>query len=189
MKQSLLLLEDVDGLGRSGEIVSAKPGFARNFLIPQKKALFATKLTVKLQEKLQEERTKQAAIDKKEAEELAKKLEPKKYDIEVKVDKEGNLYGSVTVNDIASLFAREELPLDKKNIILPKPLKKLGTYTIELRLKENVPASITLEVKPEEGIILKKAKDSMKREAELDDEEKKEADQEIDEMAEEAKEE
>ena len=68
MKQSLLLLKDVDGLGRSGEVVSAKPGFVRNFLLPQKHAVIADKHTLKMQARLQEERARHAEVDRKEAE-------------------------------------------------------------------------------------------------------------------------
>ena len=75
MRNQLLLLEDVDDLGRSGDIVSVKPGFARNFLVPQKKAVVADKFTLRMQAKLKEERSKRAELDRNESEELAKKIE------------------------------------------------------------------------------------------------------------------
>ena len=71
--RKLLLLEDVRNLGRKGDLVQAKPGFVRNFLLPQKKALIADKQTIRLQDKLQEERIQQAVEDKKDADVLAKK--------------------------------------------------------------------------------------------------------------------
>lgn len=72
MRNQLLLLEDVEDLGRSGDLVSVKPGFARNFLIPQKKAVVAEKYTLRLQAKLKEQRAKQAESDRQEAEFQAK---------------------------------------------------------------------------------------------------------------------
>ena len=71
MGNQLLLLEDVDDLGRSGDVVSVKPGFARNFLLPQKKAVVADKNTLRMQARLKEEREKRAAVDKKDSEILA----------------------------------------------------------------------------------------------------------------------
>lgn len=152
MKHQLLLLEDVYGLGRSGDIVSAKPGYARNFLLPQKKAIVAQKHLVKLQERLKEERTKRAVVDKKEAEELAKQLEGKKLTAQSKVDPEGHMYGSVTVADIAKMLKEQlNVELDKRNVQLPKPIKQLGIHLIELRLKEGVLAKVNLEITAEAG--------------------------------------
>ena len=188
MKQSLLLLEDVDALGRSGDIVSVKAGFARNFLIPQKKALHASKQTIKLQEKLKEERIKRAAVDRKEAEELATSIEGTLLTIEVKVDADGNLYGSVIAADILALMKKEGIELDKKNVILPKPIKSLGKYSIQLRLKENVPASIQLEVKPEGGMVIAEKRKRKKKSVEVQVEEQAEKVKEYEELADEAKE-
>ncbi|HSX11933.1 MAG TPA: 50S ribosomal protein L9, partial [Rhabdochlamydiaceae bacterium] len=86
MKNQLLLVEDVDDLGRSGDVVSVKPGFARNFLIPQKKAVVATKGTLRMQERLKEERAQKAIVDKKEAEEFAARIEGMVLTTTVKVD-------------------------------------------------------------------------------------------------------
>lgn len=143
----LLLLEDIVNLGRKGDLVKTKPGFARNFLLPQKKAVFADKRTIRMQERLKEERIKQAAIDKKESEVFAAKIKGKTFRTHVKTDKQGNLYGSVTASDIVKLFEREEeVVLERRNIVLPKPIKTLGTFEIYLRLKEDVLASFNLKV-------------------------------------------
>ena len=146
MKNQLLLIEDIDDLGRSGEVVSVKPGFARNFLLPQKKAVVADKHTLRLQEKLREERAKRAVVDKKEAEELSEKLNGMTLTIEVKVDPEGHMYGSVSATDIIHLFAKEGVELERKNIVLPHPIKALGVHQLTLKLKEGVPAAVTLQV-------------------------------------------
>ena len=74
MANQFLLIEDVDALGRSGDVVKAKPGYARNFLLPQKKAVIADKHTLRMQAKLKEEREKQAVLDRGEAEKLAERI-------------------------------------------------------------------------------------------------------------------
>ncbi len=156
MKQQLLLLEDVDGLGRSGDVVTAKPGFIRNFLLPQQKAVIADKQTLKMQARLKEEREKRAAVDRKEAEEVANSIRSLVITTEVKIDPEGKMYGSVSTLDIARLLQSKGYPLERKNVLLPQAIKSLGTHTINLRLKEGVPATFTLEVQSEGGILPQK---------------------------------
>jgi large subunit ribosomal protein L9 len=146
MKNQLLLINDVDDLGRSGDVVSVKPGFARNFLIPQKKAVFATKGTLRMQEKLKAERAKQAVIDKREAEELAARIEGMVISTTVKVDPEGHMYGSVTVFDILELLKKEGFELERRSVQVPAPIKEIGAREINLKLKEGIPAKFTLRI-------------------------------------------
>lgn len=154
-KQRLLLLEDVEALGRSGQVVEVKKGFARNFLIPRSKATIASKHTLRMQVSLQQERAKMAVADRIESEALSKIIEAKKVvSIEVKVDPEGKLYGSVTSKDISSLFAEDNIDLDRKYIMLDKPIKDTGTFVIPIHLKEDVNTEITLQVIPEGGALL-----------------------------------
>jgi large subunit ribosomal protein L9 len=162
MKQQLLLLEDVDGLGRSGDVVTAKPGFIRNFLLPQKKAVIADKQTLKMQARLKEEREKRAIVDRKEAEELAATLVNYVLETEVKVDPEGKMYGSVSTLDIARMLQAKGYAFERKNISLLQPIRTLGTHIINLKLKEGVQAKFTLEVLPEGGPLpLKKEEEVM----------------------------
>lgn len=146
MQNQLLLIEDVESLGRCGDIVSVKPGYARNFLLPKKKALVATKGALNLRAKLVEKREKQAAEDRKEAEALSAKIADLHLSIIVKVDPEGHLYGSVTSSDIVKLFEKEGFAVERKAIVLAHPIKDLGDYTVQLRLKEGVEASCMLSV-------------------------------------------
>jgi large subunit ribosomal protein L9 len=147
MGNQLLLIEDVDDLGRSGDVVTVKPGYARNFLLPTKKAVVADKYTLRLQARLKEERAKLAEADKKEAEVLAEKISEKVLEITVKVDPEGHMYGSVSAVDIVRLFEENEgLVLEKRNVLIAQPIKVLGDHTIHLKLKEGVPAKFTLRV-------------------------------------------
>lgn len=151
MKNQVLLLEDVDQLGRSGDIVTVKPGYARNFLLPQKKAVVAEKHLVRLQERLRQERAKRAAADKTQSEALAKQLEGQMLRTQVKIDAEGHMYGSVAQNDIVSMLQEQlNVTVEKRNVVLPKPIRKLGEIEVELKLKEGVPAKIKLEITPSE---------------------------------------
>lgn len=146
MGNQLLLIEDVEDLGRSGDVVSVKPGYARNFLIPQQKAVIASKFTLRMQARLKEERSKRAEVDKQFSEELAGRINGMVLTVEVKVDPDGHMYGSVTSLDIVRLFEKEGIQLERRNIILPQPIKQLGEYPLALRLKEGVPAQVTLSV-------------------------------------------
>lgn len=145
----LLMIEDVDDLGRSGEIVKAKSGYARNFLLPQKKAVIADKGTLRMQAQLQDERAKRAVVDKNEAEILSQRINGMTLTISVKVDPEGHMYGSVGIADIIALFEKEGISLEKKNVVLPHPIKQLGATPVTLKLKEGVPASVTLDIRSE----------------------------------------
>ncbi len=149
MRTNVLLIADVDDLGRSGEIVSVRTGYARNFLLPQKKGIHPGKHTLRMQEKLKEERAHRAVLDKKEAEELASRLTDITLTAHVKVDPEGKMYGSVSAQDILSLFPEGEFPIEKKNIHLKKPIKELGMHDVLLKLKEGVTVTIHLKVAAE----------------------------------------
>lgn len=152
-KNQLLLLEDIDGIGRSGDIVSVKPGFARNFLLPQKKAVFAEKHTIRLQGRLKEERAKRAIEDRKKSEITAQQIEGQTIQIAVKIDAEGHLYGSVNAQDIATLIKEQlHVDLEKRNVLLQKPIREIGIYEVNLKLKEGIPAKVTLQIKAEEKI-------------------------------------
>ncbi|MCY3974967.1 MAG: 50S ribosomal protein L9 [Simkaniaceae bacterium] len=145
--KSLLLLEDVVNLGKKGELVSAKPGFVRNYLLPQKKATIADKRTMRMQARLRAERAEQAKRDEKEAREFATKIKSETFVTHVRTDKEGHLYGSVSVADILNILKEAGLRgLERRNVILPKPIKTVGTFEVRLRLKEDVPASFRLKV-------------------------------------------
>lgn len=146
MRNQLLLIEDVEDLGRSGDVVSVKPGYSRNYLLPQKKAVVADKFTLRMQAKLKEERSKRAETDRKDAEELAQKIEGMVLSIEVKVDPDGHMYGSVAALDIARLFEKEGIAIERRHVVLPHPIKTLGVHPINLKLKEGVPAHVTLKV-------------------------------------------
>jgi len=147
MHNQLLLLEDVRNLGRKGDLVLAKPGFVRNFLLPSKKAVLADNRTLRLRAQLQEERAKQAKLDHKESQTFAHNLKNKILTIKVKSDVQGHLYGSVSTLDIIKLLAeKENIQLERRNVLIAKTIKTAGTYTISLKLKEDISASFQLKV-------------------------------------------
>ena len=149
-KTQLLLLEDVVNLGKKGELATAKPGFVRNYLLPQKKAVIADKRTIRMQEQLKKEREVQASEDKKDAETLAARLKEKTLTIKAKNDSQGHLYGSVAAVDIVKVMSEQEgAVIERKNVILPKPIKMVGVHEINLILKENVSATFKLKIEGE----------------------------------------
>jgi large subunit ribosomal protein L9 len=144
--QQVLLIEDVDDLGRSGDVVAVKPGYARNFLIPQKRGVVADARTLRMQARLKEERAKRAEVDRAEAEALSATLNGKALQITVKVDPEGHMYGSVSALDILRLFEQEGVHLEKRSVALPQPIRSLGVHELTLKLKEGVLCRYTLTV-------------------------------------------
>jgi large subunit ribosomal protein L9 len=153
MVNKLLLLEDVESLGRSGDIVGVKPGYARNFLLPQGLAIVADKKALGMQIRLKEERQKKASTDLQESNEIAAKLEGQNLTVVVKVDHEGHMYGSVSPSDVINLLENQiSIKLDKKFIQMRQAVKSLGVHTIQVKLKENVKASFILTIEPENNL-------------------------------------
>jgi large subunit ribosomal protein L9 len=151
MATQLLLLEDIDTLGRKGDIVNVKPGYARNFLLPQGLAVIANKQALRLQENLKEQRRQQALADKKESEEIASRVEGLSLTKVVKVDQEGHMYGSVSAADIADLLKQEsQVEIEKRMVQLKHPVKTTGVHPIFIKLKEGVTATFNLKVMSEE---------------------------------------
>lgn len=150
MSTKLLLIKDVEDLGHSGDLVSVAPGYARNWLVPQRLAVVADSNTIRKRAKLQEERQKQALVDRKDAEEQAKALAEMTLEVVVKLDPEGHMYGSVSALDIWHLIQEKGLELSKKAIHLPHAIKETGVHSVELGLKEGVPATVTVKIISEE---------------------------------------
>ncbi len=147
MATKILLLEDVDNLGNKGEIVNVKPGYAFNFLLPKKLALVANANAVRRQARLREERRVKALEDRKASEDIAARLNGTAFVVEVKVDHDGHMYGSVSVMDIIHLIKEQAgIEVEKKAIPLKHAIKETGVHDITLRLKEGVEALIHVKV-------------------------------------------
>ena len=164
-QQQLLLLKDVEPLGRSGDIVKVRPGYARNFLLPQGLAIVANPTTLRLQERLKEERKQRALLDRQEAEQAAAKIDGISLTQIVKVDQEGHMYGSVSVADIADLIAAQsQVEVDRRSVQLKHPIKETGSYNIVIRFKEGVNATVSLTVASEEPKASEEEKEDKRRE-------------------------
>ena len=147
----VLLIEDVDHLGRKGDLATVKPGYSYNYLLPQGFALIADKAALRRQARLQEERRLKAEEEKREADEMAARLNGETVEVEVKIDHEGRMYGSVTVLDLINLLKlKTGIQLEKKMVQLKTAIKEIGVFEIPLRLKEGVEALIQLKILPEQ---------------------------------------
>ena len=141
----VVLRKNVEKIGKSGDVVSVKDGFARNFLLPNGFALAATKDNIGRveEEKKKAERNKEA--EKGKAQELAVKLSGLSCTITAEAQDE-NLYGSVTASEISKALELEQIEVDKKDILMPEPIKKLGIFEVEIRLHPEVTAKIKVWV-------------------------------------------
>lgn len=142
----VILLEDVEKLGKKGDRVQVKDGYARNYLIPKKIAFPATPSGIKRFEEEQKHRAIRELKIQREAEELAKALRKVSCTAEVVVGEDDRVFGAVTAADIADLLAAQGFEIDKRKIVLDEPLKALGVYTIPIHLHKDVEAKIKVWV-------------------------------------------
>lgn len=149
VKKALLLTEDVFKLGRKGDVVHVKLGFAKNFLLPQHKATMLDKRALRIRDALKEERRLQAESDKQDALAFKDKIQGTSFNLNTKVDPDGNMYGSISSQDLAEAITAQGFEVSKSAVALLKPIRKVGTYQIHLSLKEGVRADIEIVVEAE----------------------------------------
>jgi len=142
----LILLQDVEDLGRKGEVVKVKAGFGRNFLLPQNFALVATQANKKFVDDLKARSEKKLALEKTEAEGLAKKVNGVKILIERAVGEQGKLFGSVTADDICEELGKQNFSFKKKQIQLKEPIRSAGVFPVNVEVFPQVKAAISVEV-------------------------------------------
>ena len=145
----VILKETIDSLGIIGSEVRVADGYARNYLLPQNKAVAATSQNRKMLEK---ERTKfeiQIAKERKLAEEMAQRLQGVACTIAAKVSEEDRLYGSVSVRDIVEALAKQDIVVEKRMVLLKEPIKAIGSYNIPIRVYKGVKPEITVQIVPE----------------------------------------
>lgn len=145
----VILREDIENLGKSGELVSVKDGFGRNYLLPRKLAVLASEQNMRQLQHEQAVQSARSAKLKAGAEEQAKKVGAVAVTLRRKVGEQDKLFGSVTALDIAEALAAAGQKVDRRHIHLPEPIKTLGKHTVELRLHRDVTAKINVEVAPE----------------------------------------
>ena len=145
----VILIDEIRGLGSRGDVVTVKGGYARNFLIPKQLAREATPGNLKT---IEQERKKWAALgdqEKAAAQKAADSVKGMKIVIHKRVGDHGNLFGSVTANDIADALTKKGIEVDKRRIELGHPIKSVGVHDVEVRLHREVAAHIQVEVVPE----------------------------------------
>ena len=142
----LILREDVPNLGHSGELVTVRDGFGRNYLLPRKLAVLANEQNVKQLEHEKAVITARSAKLKAGAEAQAKGLSSVQVKIARKVGEQDKLFGSVTALDIAESLAAAGQKIDRRSIHLPEPIKTTGAHEVEIRLHRDVIAKIKVEV-------------------------------------------
>lgn len=142
----VILLERVAKLGQMGDVVSVKDGYARNFLLPQKKALRATEGNIKVFEAQKTQLEARNLETKKEAEALAKKLDGQQFVVIRAASDTGALYGSVSTRDAVDAAAEGGFDLARSQVVLDKPIKELGLHSVTVTLHPEVSATIQLNV-------------------------------------------
>ena len=143
----VILLKDVKGLGRAGDVAKASDGYARNKLIPEGLVMEATPSNLKTLERKKAEIEAQRAFDKQVAEETKAKVEAVTVKISSKAGENGKLFGAITAKDIADALEKDhKIFLDKKKIALDAPIKSLGETDVELKLYTGVVAKCHVEV-------------------------------------------
>ena len=142
----LILREDVAHLGRRGDVVQVKSGYARNYLLPQKLAVPLTEGNRKAVEQQKASALRHEVSEKSEAEQLAAMLASLTLTITRKAGETGALFGSVTSLDVGEALQQQGYEIDRRKILLDEPLKQLGEYQIPVRLHREVTASVTVQV-------------------------------------------
>lgn len=146
----VILTSNVDKLGKAGEMVNAKTGFARNFLLPNRLAVEATKENIKIWEKKQEELRAQERENIKKANELKEKIENTKVKIIAKTGEGDRLFGSITSMDIEKALKEEHnLDVDKKKIEMKDNIKSLGTFNVVVKVYPDINANLQVIVDKE----------------------------------------
>ena len=145
----VILREDVKSLGKAGELVRVKPGYARNFLLPQGLAFEATEGNKKRIAAETRARGARDQAERAEAERFAATLGAVTLTLSGKAGEEGKLFGSITAQDIADALAAQGHQVDRRRIQLEHPIKTLGQHTVEVRLHPEVHAEVRVSVVPE----------------------------------------
>ena len=142
----LILQEEVHGLGGAGEVVEVKPGYARNYLVPQGKASQASAAKIQELEHHKRQIAEKVAKQLKDLKKTKAQLEKLSLEIKAKAGEEGKLFGSVTPAQVAGLLAEKGFEIDRRKLVMTEPLKELGEHSVELRLQSGVTATLKIVV-------------------------------------------
>ena len=142
----LILKETIDSLGREGDLVRVKPGFGRNYLLPQGKAVLATAANLELLEKNKAAIQARLDEDRKAAEKLSRKLSAVTLEFSQLAGADEKLFGSVTSTDISDRLKENDIDVEKKDILLAEPIKTLGEKKVTVKVGFNLSTEITVNV-------------------------------------------
>jgi large subunit ribosomal protein L9 len=142
----IILKEDLKKLGKCGEVVEVKGGYARNYLIPRKLAIPASKGDLKAIEEVIRQKNQRDSKNRRKDERLKSEIEKISVTAEVSVGEEDKVFGSVTTHNIADLLKAKGFEIDRHKIELKEPLKALGVYTIPIKISSEVEANLKLWV-------------------------------------------
>ena len=148
--QKVILQEDIEKLGHRGDVVSVKPGYARNFLLPHKLAIEATTGNMKALERIRTSLAKKTATEMDAAQKQAAALNGVEVRFTRKTGENDQMFGSVTTADIAEALAAQNFKIDKRQVQIADPIKALGEYPVTIKVFRDVIAQVTVHVAKEE---------------------------------------
>ena len=146
----VILKEDVQNLGQQGDVVEVKPGYARNYLMPQKLAILFTKQQKKSIEEAQRVEERKLEREKDQLESVLKQVEDLSISLKMQSEEDSKLFGSVTKLDIVKLLEENDITIDKKYVDLSSPIKTLGEHKVNIVFTKEMSASFTLTVEKED---------------------------------------
>jgi len=146
----VILLEDVKGTGKKGQVINASDGHARNFLLPKKLAVEATNENMKALENKQKQNEHKLKLEIEAAQEVATKLQKAPVSLKAKVGEGGKMFGSIGSKEIAEAIQKQlGINVDRKKIVLADPVKNLGSYNVQVKLHPSVSAKVVFEITAE----------------------------------------
>ena len=146
----VILKEDVQNLGQQGDVVEVKPGYARNYLMPQKLAILFTKQQKKSIDEAQRVEERKLEREKDQLESVLKQVEDLSLSLKMQSEEDSKLFGSVTKLDIVNLLEENGVTIDKKYVDLSSPIKTLGEHKVNIMFTKEMSASFTLTVEKED---------------------------------------
>jgi large subunit ribosomal protein L9 len=142
----VILQETLEGVGHLGDLINVADGFARNYLLPRRKAVEANSRSIKAFEHAKRVAAEKAKKEKLEIEAHAKNISAVTLTIEAQVGKDDKMFGSVTAKDIAEGLSAQGFTVDRRKIQLAQPIKELGTVTVPIKMPRDVTATVTVRV-------------------------------------------
>lgn len=147
----VILQENIEGLGYLGDVLNVANGYARNFLLPRKKAVVANERQEKMFEHLKRQVEKKAKEELTALNDFGKQLSAVSLVFEVQTGKDNKLFGSVTTKDIAEQLAAKGIEVDRRKIQLSQPIKELGTFSVPVKLHREIVSKISVTVGKKDG--------------------------------------